>query len=70
MLYDLTTALTDLGLSIVTARIATYGERAVDAFYVRNAYGLKTTHDKKMAEIRARLLAVIGDAGKPIIDGA
>jgi [protein-PII] uridylyltransferase len=65
LLYDLTQALTDLGLSIVTARIATYGERAVDAFYVRDAYGLKTTHEKKTAEIKRRLLAVIGDSASP-----
>ena len=65
LLYDLTQALTGLGLSIVTAHIATYGERAVDAFYVRDTYGLKTTHNKKMTEIRACLLAVIGDTAKP-----
>jgi [protein-PII] uridylyltransferase len=65
LLYDLTQALTDLGLSIVTARIATYGERAVDAFYVRDTYGLKTTHDTKTAEIKTRLLAVIGAATHP-----
>jgi len=72
LLYDLTQALTDLGLSIVTARIATYGERAVDAFYVRDTYGLKTTHDKKTAEIKARLLAVIGAAthSTPKVAGA
>ena len=70
LLYDLTQALTALGLGIVTARIATYGERAVDAFYVRDAFGLKTTHDKKLDEIKAVLLAVISDRDKREIAGA
>ncbi len=70
LLYDLTQAITALGLSIVTARIATYGERAVDAFYVRDAFGLKTTHDKKLDEIKAVLRTVISDRDKTEIAGA
>ena len=69
LLYDLAQALTDLGLSIVTARVATYGERAVDAFYVRDAFGLKVTHETKLADIRKRLLALIA-AADPVADAA
>ena len=69
LLYDLAQALTDLGLSIVTARVATYGERAVDAFYVRDAFGLKVTHETKLADIRKKLLALIV-AADPVADAA
>ncbi len=34
------------GIQIRTAKIATYGERAVDVFYVRDLYGLKLTKQK------------------------
>src|SRR3546814_1234189 len=36
LLYLVTTTMTRLNLMIKSARIATYGERAVDAFYVRS----------------------------------
>ena len=57
LLHDLARTLADLGLSVVTARVATYGERAVDAFYVRDAFGLKPARDAQLARIRRRLLA-------------
>ena len=41
LLYDVTRALTNLGLQISSARISTYGERAVDVFYVKDVFGLK-----------------------------
>ena len=55
LLHDLTRAFFDLSLSISSARIATYGERAVDVFYVKDTFGLKITHQTKLAQIRARL---------------
>jgi [protein-PII] uridylyltransferase len=65
-LYDVTTALTELNLQISTAKIATFGTRAVDVFYVKDLFGLKVTHEKRLAAIRERLLAAIGSPdGKP-----
>ncbi|HEX3756387.1 MAG TPA: [protein-PII] uridylyltransferase [Rhizomicrobium sp.] len=55
LLYDITQALFDAGLSISTAMIATYGERAVDAFYVRDGYGHKITHPARLEAVEARL---------------
>ena len=55
LLYDLTRALFDLSLGISQARIATYGERAVDVFYVKDQFGLKVTEESKLDAIRQRL---------------
>jgi [protein-PII] uridylyltransferase len=55
LLYDVTQALFDSGLSISTAMIATYGERAVDVFYVRDGYGHKIVHPSRLETVEARL---------------
>ena len=60
-LYDVTAALTELNLQIATAKISTYGARAVDVFYVKDLFGLKVSHDSKLEQIKARLLAAIAD---------
>ncbi|MBT5434767.1 MAG: [protein-PII] uridylyltransferase [Rhodospirillaceae bacterium] len=70
LLFDLAQALTDLGLSIVTARVATYGERAVDAFYVRNSFGLKITHKTQLTAIREGLLDTIARGETAVLSGA
>ena len=44
LLYDVTQALFESGLSISTSMVATYGERAVDVFYVRDGFGHKIVH--------------------------
>ena len=63
LLYDVTRAITDLGLSIATARVATYGESAVDVFYVKDVFGLKVNHEGKLERIRNELAAAIGGTG-------
>jgi len=55
-LHDLTRAIFELGLSIGSARIATYGERAVDVFYVKDNFGLKVTHPGRLQKINDALL--------------
>ncbi|MEX2648336.1 MAG: [protein-PII] uridylyltransferase, partial [Alphaproteobacteria bacterium] len=62
LLHDVTLALARQRLSIVTARISTYGDRVVDVFYVRDRFGLKVTHPASLAQLRQRLLAVFDDA--------
>jgi [protein-PII] uridylyltransferase len=59
LLYDLTRALYDLNLTITSARIATFGERAVDTFYVRDVFGLKIEHEGKLERIRERLMGAL-----------
>ncbi len=62
-LYDVATAIFESGLSISSAMIATYGERVVDVFYVRDGYGHKINHPDRLKAIETRLLlAVTGDA--------
>src|SRR5262249_3346643 len=41
LLFRLTSALSDLKLQISSAKISTFGQRAVDVFYVKDLYGLK-----------------------------
>jgi len=61
-LYDVAQALFDSGLSISSAMIATYGERVVDVFYVRDGYGHKIAHPDRLKSVEEKLLkAVEGD---------
>jgi [protein-PII] uridylyltransferase len=55
LLYDVARAIFESGLSISSAMVATYGERAVDVFYVRDVYGHKITHPERLTQIRDRL---------------
>ncbi len=66
LLHDLTRALFELSLSIAHARISTYGERAVDVFYVKDMFGLKVTSESRQDRIRERLLLALAPAsGEP-----
>jgi [protein-PII] uridylyltransferase len=58
LLYDLTTALGKLNLNIASAHIVTFGEKAVDVFYVTDLTGTKVTHAGRQATIRRALLDV------------
>ncbi len=59
LLHDLTYALFRLSLSITSARIATYGERAVDVFYIKDLFGHKVTNKVKLAAIEERLAEIL-----------
>ncbi len=59
LLHDLTKAFYSLSLTIANARIATYGERAVDVFYVKDLFGLKITSESRLSTIRQRLLEAL-----------
>jgi [protein-PII] uridylyltransferase len=59
LLYALTSALSDLELDINTAHITTYGERAVDVFYVTDLAGRKLTDERQREVVRNTLLAVL-----------
>ncbi|HUJ03483.1 MAG TPA: [protein-PII] uridylyltransferase [Rhizomicrobium sp.] len=58
-LYDVTHALFEAGLSISSSMVATYGERAIDVFYVRDGFGHKIAHPDRVASIKAKLLAAL-----------
>ncbi len=59
LLAQLSRALTDHGLSIRSAHIASFGERAVDSFYVVDTAGRKVTSDVVFDEVQAALEAVL-----------
>lgn len=58
LLYDLTSAISDLNLNIGSAHIVTFGEKAVDAFYVTDLTGLKITSSARQTAIRRTLIDV------------
>jgi [protein-PII] uridylyltransferase len=58
LLFDLTSQLSALNLNIVSAHIATFGERAVDVFYVTDLTGAQVTALARQNSIRRRLLGV------------
>ena len=59
LLYALTRTITELDLQISSAKISTYGAQVVDAFYVKDLYGLKVTHPAKLDAIRTRLFEAL-----------
>ena len=59
LLYAITNALTNLGLQISSAHISTYGERVVDVFYVKDVFGHKIEHGRKLDQIRTTLLKAL-----------
>jgi [protein-PII] uridylyltransferase len=64
LLHDLTFALSKLNLNIGSAHIVTFGEKAVDAFYVTDLTGAKVTNPARQAAVRRHLLEVFA-AAKP-----
>jgi len=63
-LYDVTRSLYGLALQISSAKISTYGERAVDVFYVKDMFGMKIEQASRIDKLRTTLLEAIerGDA--------
>ena len=70
LLYSLTAAIAELGLTIRSAHIATYGERAVDAFYLQDEDGRKIDDMRVHLAIRKKLLAVLGEPQAQRVRGA
>ena len=59
-LFSVTRALFSLSLQISSSKISTYGERAVDVFYVKDGFGMKVTHEERLEKIHEVLLEAIG----------
>jgi [protein-PII] uridylyltransferase len=60
LLFDLTTVLSALNLNIGSAHIVTFGEKAVDVFYVTDLTGAKITNAARQGAIRRHLLEIFG----------
>jgi [protein-PII] uridylyltransferase len=63
LLYELTSALSDLNLDITSAHVATFGEKAVDVFYVTDLTNKKIADPRRQKAIEQRLLAIFGANG-------
>jgi [protein-PII] uridylyltransferase len=59
LLYELTNALSDLSLDIASAHITTFGEKAVDVFYVTDLTGKKIESDNRQQSIKDRLTTIL-----------
>ncbi|MGZ8632161.1 MAG: [protein-PII] uridylyltransferase family protein [Actinomycetota bacterium] len=62
LLYDITSALAELTLDVHLAKVATYTDRVIDAFYVRDALGRKVIDASQVAEIEAAIRDRLGAA--------
>lgn len=58
-LFELSQVLVNLKISINSAHIATYGERAITVFFVRDIFGHKITSEKKLEIIQYKLMSVL-----------
>jgi [protein-PII] uridylyltransferase len=58
-LFDLSKVFSELKISIVSAHVATYGERAITVFFVKDLFGHKVTHVQKIKKIEEKLMDVL-----------
>jgi [protein-PII] uridylyltransferase len=63
LLYDLTSTISDLSLDIASAHITTFGEKAVDVFYVTDLTGKKIESESRKKTIAQRLTAALSATG-------
>jgi [protein-PII] uridylyltransferase len=56
-LFDVTRTLAELQLDVHLAKVATFGARVVDAFYVRDELGRKVDDEERIAELERALRA-------------
>ena len=69
LLHDLTRTLTEANVYIANAVIATYGEQAVDTFYVKDTFGLKYHSASKQKSLEKRLRAAISEGAQRVATG-
>ncbi len=59
VLYKITKTLTSLGVQINTASVSTYGDRVVDIFYIKNAFGSKVYDERTIEKIKNSILKIL-----------
>jgi [protein-PII] uridylyltransferase len=62
LLFELTATLSRLNLNIASAHVATFGEKAVDVFYVTDLFGAKITSATRQAAIKRALISLFASA--------
>jgi len=61
LLHELTAALSRLNLNIGSAHIVTFGEKAVDSFYVTDLTGAKIVSPSRQSAVKRHLLAIFNE---------
>lgn len=69
-LHTVTRTLADLELGISTAHVSSYGERAVDVFYVKDKFGMKITSEPKLKQVREGLQEALKEPEDMTVDKA
>ncbi len=59
LLFNLTSVVSNLNLNIASAHVATFGERAVDVFYVTDLTGQKVTNASRQQAIQRHLRSAL-----------
>ena len=70
LLHDLTRSLSAANINIFAAVVTTYGEQAVDSFYVKDLFGFKITTPSKQRSIERKLREAIGKARDEALEQA
>ena len=65
LLHELTATLSKLNLNIISAHVATFGERVVDVFYVTDLAGAQITAPMRQAAIKRALLRLFPQDAAP-----
>lgn len=65
LLHDFAAVFASRGVSIHSAHVATYGERAVDVFYVEEEGGGRISHGRRLKTIKQKLLAAAEAQSEP-----
>jgi [protein-PII] uridylyltransferase len=68
LLYQVTLALSQLKLTIRSARIATFGEHAVDVFYLQDTEGKKIESKRRLQTLEARVLDALKEETPVLAD--
>ena len=59
VLYRITKVITSLGFQINTANVSTYGDRVVDIFYIKNAFGSKIDDNVTIEKVKTSILKIL-----------
>ena len=62
VLYRITKVITTLGCQINTANVSTYGDRVVDIFYLKNAFGSKIDDNKTIEKVRNGIYHILEES--------
>jgi len=62
VLYRITKVITGLGCQINTANVSTYGDRVVDIFYLKNAFGSKIDDNKTIEKVRNGIYHILEES--------